>query len=68
MFTPMNDEAYYKVLEHVRQVDIANYFNISNSAVWQWRKRIPPERIPGLVKLCKGKVTGKEMNPDMYRK
>ncbi len=47
--------------------EISEYFGITAPAIFQWRKNgIPANRIIGIEKLTKGKITRHQIRPDVF--
>jgi len=63
----MNKAVLETVLTHTTEAEIARFFDISPSAVNQWRTNgIPPHRVIGLETLLNKQMTRYEISPELY--
>jgi len=63
----MNKAPIEQVFTHIPQVQVARAFNISPSAVNQWKTNgIPLNRVLALEKILDGKMTRFQLCPEFY--
>lgn len=46
--------------------ELSRRCGVSAQAVAKWKKQVPLERVPDIVRITEGKVTAHELRPDFF--